>query len=145
MRGSCARASPAPVDEPITRSLRQAKNLLKDGWIGLIEDWPSGDVDSDLRVALLALSGGGDRRLAADFLRKSADKKMDAVGAVEPMGDPGKLPTLPRLYSELRSATTKAVLTAESTAIRAMAEALPRKFSRKPGPSTRTTKKQKGS
>jgi hypothetical protein len=121
------------------------KKLLKDGWLALIEQGPSGDVDSDLRVALLALLGGGDRRLAADFLRQSADKKMESAGATEPIGDPGKLPRLPRLYSDLRSSTAKALLTAESAAIRAMADALPRKLSGKPGDSTRSGKKQKSS
>jgi hypothetical protein len=61
--------------------------LLRDGWLALIERGPSGDIDSDLRVALLALLGGGDRRLAADFLRKSADRKVESVAAVEPMGN----------------------------------------------------------
>jgi DNA-binding PadR family transcriptional regulator len=121
------------------------RKLLKDGWLVLIEDGPSGDVDSDLRVALLALLGGGDRRLAADFLRQSADKKMESAGAAERIGDPGRLPPLPRLYSELRSSTAKALLTAESVAIRAMADALPRKLSGKPGHSTRAAKKQKSS
>jgi DNA-binding PadR family transcriptional regulator len=55
------------------------KRLLKDGWLALIEEGPSGDVDSDLRVALLALLGGGDPRLAADLLRQSADRKMESV------------------------------------------------------------------
>ena len=104
------------------------KRLLKDGWLALIEAGPIGDVDSDLRVALLALLGGGDRRLAADFLRQSADKKMESVAAVEPIRNPGKLPPLPRWYSDLRSSTAKALLTAESEAIRAMADALPRKL-----------------
>src|ERR1700688_4404123 len=59
------------------------KRLLKDGWLAPIEEGPSGDVDSDLRVALLAMLGGGDRRLAADFLRRSADKKMESVAVAE--------------------------------------------------------------
>jgi DNA-binding PadR family transcriptional regulator len=121
------------------------RRLLKDGWRALIEDGPSGDVDSDLRVALLAIWAGGDRRLAADFLRQSGDKKMESVTAAEPIGDPGKLSPLPRLYSELRSSTTKALLTAESAAIRAMAGALPRKLSDKPRPRARAPKKQKDS
>src|ERR1700719_1935769 len=74
------------------------KRLLKDGWLGLIEEGPSGDLDSDLRVALLALWGGGDRRLAADFLLQSADRKMESVAAAEPIGNPGALPLLPRWY-----------------------------------------------
>lgn len=117
------------------------KRLLKDGWLALIEDGPSGDIDSDLRVALLALSGGGDRQLAADFLRQSADKKIKSMAAVEPMGNPGKLHPLPHWYSELRSSTMKSLLTAESLAIRAMADALPRKLSGKSGHSTRAPKK----
>ena len=121
------------------------RRLLKDGWLGLIEDGPSGDIDSDLRVALLALLGSGDRRLAADFLRQSADKKMESLAAAQPIGDLDKLPPLPRLYSELRSSTTKALLKAESAAIRSIADALPRKLSDKPRPSARATRKQKGS
>jgi hypothetical protein len=146
MRGSCAKGSPAPVVEPTTHKVIAAgKRLLKDGWSALIEDGPSGDVDSDLRVALLALLGGGDRRLSADFLRQSADKKMESASAVEPMGNPGKFPPLPRLYSELRSSTAKALLTAESVAIRAMADALPRKLTGIPRLSAPVLKKQKGS
>lgn len=121
------------------------KRLLKDGWLALIEDGPSGDVDSDLRVALLALLGGGERRLAADFLRQSADRKMESVAAVEPMGDSDTLPPLPRWYSDLRSSTAKALLKAESVAFRAMAEALPRKLTGKPKGSTRASRRQKGS
>ncbi len=121
------------------------KRLLKDGWLAMIMDGPSGDVDSDLRVALLALWVGGDRRLSADFLRQSADKKMELAGGAEPTGNPGNLPPLPRWYRELRSSTARALLTAESVAIRAMADALPRKLSGKPGHSTRAAKKQKSS
>ena len=118
------------------------KRLLKDGWLTLIEEGPSGDVDSDLRVALLTLLGGGDRRLAADFLHQSADMKM---AAAEPIGNSGALPLLPQWYRHLRSSTAKALLTAESSAIRAMADALPRNLSGGPSYSTSATKKQKGS
>ena len=118
------------------------KRLLKDGWLALIEEGPSGDIDSDLRVALLALLGGGDRRLAADFLRQSADKKMELVAAAKPMGDPAALPLLPRWYGDLRSSAAKTLLTAESAAIRDMADALPRKLSGGARHSTRAAKKQ---
>jgi DNA-binding PadR family transcriptional regulator len=143
--GFLHQGKPGPRGRTDYRVTATGKRLLKDGWLALIEDGPSGDVDSDLRVALLALLGGGDRRLAADFLRQSADKKMESAGAAEPIGNPGKLPPLPRLYSELRSSTAKALLTAESVAIRAMADALPRKLSSKPSHSTPAAKKQKGS
>jgi hypothetical protein len=120
------------------------KRLLKHGWLPLIEAGPSGDIDADLRVALLAMLGGGERRLAADFLRQSADKKMESVAAIEPMGNLDKLPGLPRWYSDLRSSTAKALLTAESAAIRAMANALPQKLLDKPRHSIRGAKKPRG-
>jgi DNA-binding PadR family transcriptional regulator len=120
------------------------KKLLKNGWRALIEDGPSGDLDSDLRVALLALWGGGDRRLAAEFLRQSADKKTGSMAVTEQAGDSGALAPLGRWYSELRSASAKALLTAESASIRAMADALPRNLSAKPRLSSRAKKKQMG-
>jgi DNA-binding PadR family transcriptional regulator len=128
------------TDHQITAA---GKRLLKDGWLALIEEGPSGDIDSDLRVALLALLGGGDRRVAADFLRRSADMKMESAVAAKPMGNPAGLPVLPRWYCDLRSSTAKALLTAESAAIRAMADALPRQLSGRPRRSTRAAKKQK--
>jgi hypothetical protein len=115
---------------------------VKNGWLALIEEGPSGDIDSDLRVALLALLGGGDRRLAADFLCQSADKKMELVAAAKPLGNPVGLPPLAQWYNNLRSWTAKALLTAESEAIRAMADALPRKHSSAARHSTRAAKKQ---
>jgi hypothetical protein len=108
------------------------KKLLRDGWLPLIEAGPSGDLDSDLRVALLAIWGSGDRRLAADFLRQSGDKKMESIATAELAGDPRDVTPLARWYTDLRSATTKALLTAEAEAIRAMAEAVPRKLTGKP-------------
>jgi hypothetical protein len=130
------------TDHQITAA---GKKLLKDGWLSLIEAGPNGDVDSDLRVALLTLLGGGDRRQAADFLRQSADIKMELVAATEPIGNPGVLSPLPQWYSDLRSSTAKTLLKAESAALRDMADALPRKLSDRPRFGTRAAKKQKGS
>jgi DNA-binding PadR family transcriptional regulator len=118
------------------------KRLLRDGWLPLIAAGPSGDLDSDLRVALLAMWGGGDRRLAADFLRQSADKKMESIATIELSGD--ATAPLARWYADLRSETAKAVLRAESDAIRAMAEALPRSLTGKPRRNTRPPKGRKG-
>src|ERR1022692_2761962 len=83
---------------------------LKAGWLPLIEAGPSGDLDSDLRVALLALWGGGDSRLAADFLRQSGDMKMESIATAELSDNPGAVVPLARWYTDLRSATTKALL-----------------------------------
>jgi DNA-binding PadR family transcriptional regulator len=120
------------------------KKLLKEGWLALIEEGPSGDADADLRVALLALSAGGDRRQAADFLRRSADRKMESIGAPETIDDLSALAPLARWYSDLRSSAARTLLTAESSTIRAMADALPWKLSDKPKYSIRAAKKPKG-
>lgn len=72
------------------------KRLLKNGWLSLIDAGPSGDLDSDLRVALLALRGSGDRRLAADFLRQSADKKIESIPLAELTGNSGAVAALAR-------------------------------------------------
>jgi hypothetical protein len=68
---------------------------------------------------------------------------MESVAAAEPMGNSDTLPPLPRWYSDLRSSTAKALLKAESAAIRAMADALPRKLSGKPGHRTPAGKKHR--
>jgi hypothetical protein len=57
------------------------KRLLKDGWRALIEDGSSS-----------WLCWGGDRRLAPDFLRQSADMKEASLVAVESISDPGNCP-----------------------------------------------------
>ena len=119
------------------------RRLLKDGWLPLIEAGPSGDADSDLRVALLALSAGGGRRQAADFLRRAADRKMDSIGAPEQIDDVRASAPLARWYSDLRSSAARTLLAAESSAIRALAEALPRNLTGKPRYSIRAAKKHK--
>jgi DNA-binding PadR family transcriptional regulator len=117
------------------------KKLLRDGWLPLIEAGPSGDLDSDLRVALLAIWGSGDRRLAVEFLRQSGDKKIESMATIELTSDAAA--PLARWYADLRSETAKAVLRAESEAIRAMADSLPRSLTGKPKPNKRSTKSRK--
>jgi hypothetical protein len=107
----------------------------------LIEAGPSGDLDSDLRVALLAIWAGADRRLAADFLRQSGDMKLESVTAAELTSN--AIAPLARWYTDLRSATAKALVTSEAEAIRAMANALPRRLTGKPKRSGRAAKRQK--
>jgi DNA-binding PadR family transcriptional regulator len=121
------------------------RKLLKAGWLPLIDAGPSGDIDSDLRVALLAIWGSGDRRLAANFLHQSGDKKMESIATTELAGDPCDVTPLARWYTDLRSATTKALLTAEAEAIRAMADSLPRSLTGKPRRTRRITQGRKGS
>ena len=120
------------------------KKLLRDGWLPLIEAGPSCDLDSDLRVALLAIWGGGDHRLAANFLRQSGDKKMESIVLAELTGDSGDVTPLAHWYTDLRSQTAKAILTAESSVVRAMADSLPRSLTPKRRSSARPPKGQKG-
>jgi DNA-binding PadR family transcriptional regulator len=130
------------TDYQVTAS---GSKVLKAGWLPLIDAGPSGDIDSDLRVALLAMLGGGDRGIAAEFLRESAYKKMAAQAIAEPTANPDEIAPLARYYGEMRSAAAKALLTAECSVIRAMADSLPRSLTGKRGRNTRPPKGQKGS
>jgi ABC-type phosphonate transport system ATPase subunit len=80
-----------------------------------------------------------------EFLRESAYKKMEVQATAEPTSDLGKVAPLARWYGEMRSAAAKALLTAECSAIRAMADTLPRSLAGKTRRRTPTPKKQKGS
>jgi hypothetical protein len=55
----------------------EGRRYLRSAWKELIEAGPSGDLDADLRAALLALFVGDDRDLAPDFLRRSAAKGLN--------------------------------------------------------------------
>jgi DNA-binding PadR family transcriptional regulator len=123
------------------RATAAGKKLLRGGWLPLIEAGPSGDLDSDLRVALLAIRGSGDRRLAVDFLRRAGDKKMESIATIELTSEAAA--PLARWYADLRSETAKAVLRAESEAIRSMADSLPQNLTGKPKPNKRSIKSRK--
>jgi predicted transcriptional regulator len=118
------------------------KKLLKSAWRALIDDGPSGDLDADLRVAMLALWAGGERSLAIDFLRQSADKKVAAMETVAEDSTSDADAPLAIWYSRLRSAAAKSLLKGESVAVLAMAEHLPRNLSRKPAQRIRTTRQK---
>jgi len=104
---------------------KDGQRQLKNGWRDLIDAGPSGDLDADLRVALLALWVGGKRRLAMDFLRQSAAQKLESIRAVEKPDEEASLPPLALWYRKLRSSSAEALLKGESTAVLAMAKALP--------------------
>ena len=106
------------------------KRTLKNGWLPLIEAGPSGNLDSDLRVALLAILGSGDHLMAADFLRKAANK-VEAAASAADTGNSSTVVPLARWYTDIRLEMAKALLTAESQAIRATAKSLPARLSSK--------------
>jgi glutathione S-transferase len=117
---------PGPRGRTAHNTTAAGRRHLKNGWREQIDAGPSGDLDADLRVALLALWVGGDRRQAADFLRKSAAQRLKFIGTVEERDKPASLPPLARWYRRLRSASAEALLQGESAAALAMAKKLPR-------------------
>jgi hypothetical protein len=108
------------------RVTQPGKKFLKNGWLPLIEAGPSSDVDADLRAGFLTLSAGGNRRQADDLLRRAAQITMESMGASDPAKDLTTVAPLARWQSELRSSGAKMMLAAQSSAIVAMADALPR-------------------
>jgi DNA-binding PadR family transcriptional regulator len=112
------------------RVTRDGRKFLTSESLALINYGPSGDLDADLRVALLALRAGANRRLAVDFLRKSADKKLESTMVHQVSRDSDPSIPLAFWYRRLRSASANVLLKGESAAALAMAEALPRSLSR---------------
>jgi DNA-binding PadR family transcriptional regulator len=99
---------------------------LKDGWKELIGEGPSGDLDADLRVALLALSIGNNRTLATQFLRLSAAQKRESASMIDTTSERESPSTLAHWYRSLRATAAKTLFKGESTAALAMAKAFPR-------------------
>jgi DNA-binding PadR family transcriptional regulator len=112
------------------RVTSQGNFALRSGWQRLVDGGPSGDPDSDLRIALLAL-WSGRRSLAVDFLIQSAEMKLKAAQATEALLGLDDDPPLARWYRELRNTVTKAQVMAESKALRTAAGNLPRSSARK--------------
>jgi DNA-binding PadR family transcriptional regulator len=129
---------PGPHGRTNHRITAEGRKYLKTGWQTLIDDGSTGDLDADLRVALLALWVGSDRPMAADFLRESAAHKLESTSTAERRDELASLPQLAQWYRRLRSTSAQALIKGESAAALAMAKALPRKPSvkRKQGRST---------
>jgi DNA-binding PadR family transcriptional regulator len=140
--GLIEQATPGARRRTEHRITRDGRKFLKGGSLALINDGPNGDLDADLRVALLALRAGANRRLAVDFLRKSADKKSQSrIGREVRQNADAPVP-LGLWYRRLRSVAADAIFKGEAEAALAMAETLPRNLSRntrlgKQGNSTR--------
>ena len=107
------------------------KKQLKTAWHTLLDDGPSGDLESDLRVALLILWAGGERRLAADFLRQSAEKKSESMVEIEESRHLAARVPIALWYQRLRSASAIALLKGQVEAALRMADGLPRGLSAK--------------
>jgi DNA-binding PadR family transcriptional regulator len=101
------------------------RQRLKSGWYGLIEQGPSGDLDADLRTALLALWVGNDHRAGKEFLRKSADQLLNSIETAEESDQPTSQPPLAYWYRSLRLESAKALAEGQSSAALALAKRLP--------------------
>jgi hypothetical protein len=84
------------------------------GWRPLVDEGPTGDLDADLRVALLALLVGGPQRLAVNFLRQSAKEIRESSKTESHHETSDTSPLLARLYRKLRSQSAKTLLEAQS-------------------------------
>jgi hypothetical protein len=66
--GFVLQGKPGTLGRADYKTTAEDRRYPMSGWKDLVEDGPSGDLDADLRVALLALWIGSDRRLSARFL-----------------------------------------------------------------------------
>jgi DNA-binding PadR family transcriptional regulator len=101
------------------------RRRLKRGWKDLIASGPSNDLDANLRVALLAFFIGGNRRLAVEFLRMSAARKLESLGSIDV---PEYLELSSRLaveYSKWQALSAKALIKAEIAAAKAVVRSFP--------------------
>jgi DNA-binding PadR family transcriptional regulator len=131
---------PGPRGRTEHRVSAAGRRHLKKGWEPLIDAGPSGDLDADLRVALLALVVGADRTAAIGFLRQAAAYKDPPVANRDDTQDLSSLPPLARLYRTLRMDAGKALDRAESGAALAMTETLTSVRTRKPKHASRKSK-----
>jgi hypothetical protein len=88
----------------------EGRRYLKDTWRTLIDSGPIGNLDADLRVALLALWVGGDRRLAADFLHQSAALRLETINKVEKPDGMASHRPLALWYRRLRSTSAESLI-----------------------------------
>jgi DNA-binding PadR family transcriptional regulator len=112
------------------KATAKGRKHLSVRWLPLLESGPSGDIDSDLRVALLALWIGGSRSMASAFLRQAAARKQGPIGAVQPVPGEEGAPLLALSYRDLKSRFTRTLLSAEADILLQIAESLPTKRDR---------------
>lgn len=113
------------------RMTRTGAKGLATGWGGLVAEGPTGDLDVDLRVALLALWIGGDCKAATGFLKQAANHKLNRIEAREDDGEAAAPASLAEWYRKLRSASASALLRSESAAALVMAKELSKIHGRK--------------
>ncbi len=126
--GFVRQGKPGPRGRTDARITAAGKKQLKSGWRSLIDAGPSGDLDSDLRVALLAISEGTDYSSAADLLKRSAGKLVHMAEAATRDNEFSGTAPLAGRYRQLRSISVRAVLEGQAAAATVIADVLLRKL-----------------
>ncbi|MGB6132888.1 MAG: hypothetical protein WBG54_13990 [Acidobacteriaceae bacterium] len=124
--GLALQGKPGPRGRTEHRITAAGRRRLNSGWSDLIEGGPTGDLDADLRVALLAVFVGGDRAAASDFLLRAAALRTPGPAKKDNTDEPTSLPPLALWYRRLRASSARALRAGESSAASAMAKSLPR-------------------
>jgi DNA-binding PadR family transcriptional regulator len=94
-------------------------------WPMLLQEGPSGDLDSDLRVFLVAVRVGKDRVRAEAFLRSGLAHRQETLAELEgKMKEEGSGVWLADQYVSLRSRASTAILKAEAKAIDSILDGL---------------------
>jgi DNA-binding PadR family transcriptional regulator len=128
--GMVVQAKPGPRGRADHKITAAGRRRLKSGWRVLIDEGPSGDLDADLRVALLGIWIGRERRLAVEFLKGSAARKLQEVGTAEEPEEGDSTAPLAYWYRRIRLAFAEALIKAEADAVLGMAKMLPRRTAR---------------
>jgi DNA-binding PadR family transcriptional regulator len=103
----------------------KGKKWLEEVWPSLLQDGPSGDLDSDLRVFLIALRAGKDRARAEAFLRSGLEHRQEALAELEgKMKEEGSGVWLADQYVSLCARASAAILKAEAKAIDSILDGL---------------------
>lgn len=126
--GLIRRESPGVRGRTDSRITAFGKKQLKSAWRLLLDDGASGDLDADLRVALLAISQGNAYASAVHLLRQSADMLIE-IEQPAVADTKSNVSSLASLYRELRSISVRAVLEGQAAAAATIADNLPRKLS----------------
>lgn len=128
LAGLIRQGKAGPRGRTESRITAAGKKQLRGGWRILIDEGPTGDLDADLRVALLAISEGNAYSPAFQMLKRSGAKLLEMGQAVSKDGKSDGPVGLAGLYRELRSVSVKALLEGQAAAAATIADSLPRKL-----------------
>jgi DNA-binding PadR family transcriptional regulator len=134
--GFVRQGKPGPRGRTDARITAAGKRQLRNTWRGLIDAGASGDLDADLRVAMLAISEGTDYSSAAGMLKGSAGKLLQMAEAASRDNESTATVPLAGWYRELRSVSVRALLEGQAAAATLIADSLLRKL---PGTAPKTS------